>query len=205
MKKTVLFIDLDNTIYPVSSIGNELFKLLFDLIEDSGEFEGDFEAIKTAVQRKPFQKVAELFQFSDQLVQDGLNLLETLVVDHPIQPFDDYEVVRTLPHDKFLVTSGFTTMQNSKVDQLGIREDFREIHIVDLQKSSQTKRDVFENILNRFDFTAEDVLVIGDDPNSEIQAGKQLGIDTILYDQIEAHADYEPRITNFHQLVEILE
>lgn len=204
MNKTVLFIDLDNTIYPVSSIGNELFKLLFDLIEESGEFEGDFEAIKTAVQRKPFQKVAELFQFSDQLVQDGLNLLETLVVDHPIQAFADYEVVRTLPHDKFLVTSGFTTMQTSKVDQLGIREDFREIHIVDLQKSNQTKKDVFEDILNRFDLTADEVLVIGDDPNSEIQAGKQLGIDTILYDQIEAHLDYEPRITDFHQLVEIL-
>jgi len=204
MNKTVLFIDLDNTIYPVSSIGNRLFKLLFDLIEESGEYEGDFEAIKTAIQRKPFQKVAELFKFSDQLVHDGLNLLENLVIDHDIKPFNDYEFIRNLPCERFLVTSGFTNMQNSKVQQLGVSDDFREIHIVDLQNSNRTKKDVFADILKRFEFQKENVLVIGDDPNSEIAAAKELGIDTILYDKIGAHPEYEARITDFSELKEVL-
>jgi putative hydrolase of the HAD superfamily len=70
---------------------------------------------------------------------------------------------------------------------LNIEADFVEIHIVDPEKSPLTKKDVFADIMARHNYTAEDVLVIGDDPESEIKAAKALGIDTFLFDPEGKH------------------
>jgi len=48
---------------------------------------------------------------------------------------------------------------------------------------------VFADILKRYNYTAADVLVIGDDPESEIKAATELGIDTFLFDPEGKHAD----------------
>ncbi|NJO69682.1 MAG: HAD family hydrolase, partial [Bacteroidetes bacterium] len=53
--KKVLILDLDNTIYPVSAIGQKLFKPLFDLIERNGEYCGDIDSVKTEIMRRPYQ------------------------------------------------------------------------------------------------------------------------------------------------------
>ncbi|XHR97354.1 HAD hydrolase-like protein [Mucilaginibacter sp. UC70_90] len=42
-------------------------------------------------------------------------------------------------------------------------------------------------ILEKYDYKPEDVLVIGDDPESEIKAASELGIDTFLYDPENEH------------------
>jgi putative hydrolase of the HAD superfamily len=72
---------------------------------------------------------------------------------------------------------------------LDIEADFEEIHIVDPETSNQTKRDVFADIMSRHNYTPADVLVIGDDPESEIKAAIELGIDTFLFDPGNMHPD----------------
>lgn len=205
MHKKILILDLDNTIYPVSSISSELFKPLFKMIEDHGGFKSDFELIKSDIKRKPFQKVAEEHQFSDELLNMGLDLLKNAVCTMEMNVFEDYEEVKKHPSEKFLVTTGFTKLQKSKVKQLKIKNDFKEIHIVDPQISNKTKKDVFEDIIKRHGLNKEDVLVIGDDPNSEIKAAKELGIDTVVYDKLNfnPHSD-DLRITSFKELYDIL-
>lgn len=182
MQKKTLILDLDNTIYLVSSIGDILFKSLFELIEQSGEFTGNLDDIKAEIMRRPFQFVANDFAFSDGLKDAGIKHLESLTYPDQIRPVENYEIIRTIPVTKFLVTTGFTTLQNSKIDQLGIRNDFEEIHIIDPGKTAKTKRDYFKQILVKYKLKTDEVLVLGDDLNSEIKAAKELGIDTILYD-----------------------
>ena len=46
MPKQALILDLDNTIYPVQQIGQDLFCNLFQLISESGEYQGSFEEVK---------------------------------------------------------------------------------------------------------------------------------------------------------------
>ncbi len=58
MKVKALILDLDNTLYPVSAIGNRLFNSLFSLIEESQEFNGNIKEIKNQIMRQPFQVVA---------------------------------------------------------------------------------------------------------------------------------------------------
>lgn len=206
MSKSVLIFDLDNTIYPVSSIGDILFKTLYAAIEKSGEYQDDFEAIKLEIQRTPFQKVASAFSFSKQLQEECMNIHINLTYDDTMDYFPDYEMVRKLPQTRFLVTSGFSKLQHSKIDNLGIRSDFKEIFILDLQQSNQTKKDIFELILKKYEVPKEDVLIVGDDIKSEIQAGKELGIDTVLYDRLDKYtnADHPNRIEDFAQLESFL-
>ncbi len=202
MPKKALILDLDNTIYPVSSIGERLFRSLFELISSHGEFEGPFEAVRREIMRKPFQKVAAEFNFSESLTRQGINLLNNLAYEYDMSPFPDYAEVSRLPHRKFLVTTGFTVMQQSKVKQLGIAGDFEEIHIVDPDQSTLTKKDVFSDIITRHGFTPTELLVIGDDPESEIQAATSLGIDWVLYDTLGFHPELNlpNKISQYSQL-----
>jgi putative hydrolase of the HAD superfamily len=133
-------------------------------------------------------------------------LLQQLVFTAPIQPFDDYALVKELPLDKYLVTTGFPNMQQSKVDRMGLQKDFKEIHIVDPSTSNKTKKDVFADIVQRHGYVNKDVLVIGDDLHSEIKAAQELGIEVVWYDKFERYENTTaiPKIADYQQLVEML-
>lgn len=207
MNKKVIILDLDNTIYPVSSIGEKLFKGLFEAIKNSGEFEGAFDAVKLEIQRSPFQKVAKNFKFSTKLLKQCMLIHCNLTYEYPMQVFDDYSDVQKLPHKKYLVTSGFTKLQNSKVKQLGIINDFEKTYIIDLQVSTTTtKKEIFQKILAENNYSKKEVLIIGDDLNSEIKAGNELGMETVLYDKNNAFSDLENQnsISSFQQLKQFI-
>ena len=180
-KKAIIF-DLDNTIYPVASIGEEVFEELFKIIKQNGNYEGDFEDVKHAIQRQPFQVVAKDFKFSDELLERGNRHLQDLQYDKPIKPFEGFEDARNIKLKKFLVTTGFEKLQWSKIRQLNLEEDFEKCFVVDPSKSDQTKKEVFAEILKDYHFQPHEVLVLGDDLESEIQAGKDLGIDSVVFD-----------------------
>jgi putative hydrolase of the HAD superfamily len=191
MRKKAIILDLDNTIYPVSSIGDRLFKSLFSLILASGEYEGDFEQIRFEIMRRPFQYIADEFSFSAKLKADCFKLLSDLTYDEKMLPFEGYEALLTISCRRFLVTTGYTKMQHSKIKQLGIENDFEAIFVIDPDQSTLNKRDLFEKILTDYNFNVEDVLVVGDDLNSEIFHAKALGIETVLYDYLSQHQESE--------------
>ncbi len=206
MKKKALILDLDNTIYPVNSIGDEVFDPILNLIGKHDEHYQKLDSIKLELMRKPFQKVAAMFQFSDKLLQEGLSLLSETRITSTMRPFEDYEIAQTIALPKFLITTGFTIMQQSKVDQLGIRGDFEEIHVVDPMLGELTKKDSMVDIMDRHSFDISEMLVVGDDPNSEIMAAKELGIDAVLFDKMNFNPNINDmnRITTFHDLSEYL-
>lgn len=202
MYKKAIFFDLDNTIYPVAAIGEKLFQPLFELIAKSGEFKGDLEDLKASTMRKPFQHVAAQYQMSDLLKERAMRLLHNLTYNEAIDVFPDYEAIRQLPLQKFLVTAGFTKLQFSKIYQLGIENDFTEIYVVDQTKSNDTKRSVFSGIMQSHQYSPKDILVVGDDPESELKAAKELNIDAVLYDSLRMYDQTVdlPRITDFKEL-----
>ncbi|AXG75142.1 HAD family hydrolase [Flavobacterium arcticum] len=203
MQKKAIIYDLDNTIYPVSAIGDILFKPLFDLIIESRLHNNDYDAIRKAIMRTPFRLVAQRFKFSEELTQKGIDLQEEMEYNKAIAPFDDYPEIHTITAERFLVTTGFRKMQLSKIKHLGIENDFKEAHVVNPTVTS--KKEVFADILKRYNYSPEEVFVVGDDPESEIGAAKALGIPTILYDKNNLYnaeeADYA--ISHFKELVTI--
>lgn len=201
VKKEYIILDLDNTIYPVYSIGDELFKTLFELIEKSGEFEGPLELVKRDIMRKPYQVVAREYQFTDALTNSGIELLKNLEYTGPIKPFADYDLVRNTPQQKFLVTTGFKKLQESKISGMNIQDDFAEIRIVDPMTSSITKKDVFLELIEKFSLEKYRVLVVGDDPSSELRAARETGLDALLYDKLQLHRDSDfDRIEDYAEI-----
>lgn len=206
MNKKAVILDLDNTIYGVPSIGDALFAPLYKLIHQTGKHESRFAAIKHDILRKPFQVVAATHGFSETLTQQGLELLSSISYDGEIHYFPDYEDTRQLTLDKYLVTTGFLKLQQSKIRGMGIEQDFKEIHIVDPATSSQTKRDVFAGIMERNGYRTEEVLVVGDDIHSEIKAAQELNIDVVVYDKdytLPADLSF-PKISSFTDLLQFL-
>lgn len=206
MIKKAIILDLDNTIYPVSSIGDKLFKSLFELIKSRGEYSGNFERIRYEIMRRPFQFVAKEFSFSESLFNDGMMLLQDLTFGEPMLPFEDYKEMKDITILKFLVTVGFTKLQKSKIRQLNIENDFEAIFIIDPVKTRLSKKEIFLKILHENAFDENDLIVVGDDVNSEIKAGKETGIDTVLYDREGKHSGMENQtiISNFKELKEYL-
>lgn len=205
MKKAIIF-DLDNTIYGVPTIGEALFAPLFRCIKESGDYDDNFEAVKRDIMRKPFQVVAAIHHFSKALTEQGLNMLSNLTYKGTIQYFSDYETTRSITLEKYLVTTGFTLLQQSKIDGMKINEDFKEIHIIDPATSAKTKRDVFADIMQRNGYHLTEVLVVGDDLHSEIKVAQDLGIDAVVYDKYNLHPDEItlPKINDFGQLINFL-
>lgn len=206
MKKRAIIFDLDNTIYSVYSIGNTLFAPVFNLIAQDGTQEQNMEKIRDEVMRRPFQQIAKDYQFNEELTQKSIDMLKQLQYHAPIEPFDDYALVQQLPVDKYLVTTGFRAMQQSKIDRMGLQNDFLEIHIVDPTASNKTKKEVFADIVQRHRYSKEDVLIVGDDLHSEIKAAQELGIDAVWYDKYERYAPTPEfiKIAHYQQLVELL-
>jgi putative hydrolase of the HAD superfamily len=202
MQKKALIFDLDNTIYAVRSIGDKIFAPLLELIATDDEQHLQMDKIRHEIMRRPFQMVAKDFNFSQELTAKGIELLSKIRFDWKIEPFSDYELARTLPLDKFLVTTGFTNMQQSKVAGMKLDRDFKEIHIIDPATSSKTKRNVFEDIIKRHHYENPEVLVIGDDLHSEIKAALELGIDAVLYDKMNVYENNipVPKIADFSEL-----
>jgi putative hydrolase of the HAD superfamily len=201
VKKKFIILDLDNTIYPVYSIGNELFKTVFELIEETGEYDGPLDLVKRDIMRKPFQVVASAYGFSAALTRAG----KDLEYNGPIKPFDDYDIVRQCPQQKFLVTTGFEKLQWSKIRGMKIGNDFSEIRIVDPMNSSSTKKDVFLDLIGKYALDKQALLVVGDDPHSELKAAVEIGIDAVLYDKLELNPESEfTRITDYSQLMQYL-
>jgi putative hydrolase of the HAD superfamily len=189
--KRVLILDLDNTIYPVSSISNHLFGQLFKLIDEQLA-PGDSDMVNKAkdeLTRRPYQHVADEFGFSAELKAKGMELLSNIEFTDAMHAFPEYGDLRSIVIDKYLVTTGFTKLQLSKVKMLGIEADFKGVYIVDPEKSTQTKKDVFTMIMAENGYAVEEVLVIGDDPKSEIKAAIDLSIDTFLFDPADKHTD----------------
>ncbi|MBS1502418.1 MAG: HAD family hydrolase [Bacteroidetes bacterium] len=192
--KTALIFDLDNTIYPVNAIAGNLFAELFALLDRHAEIinkdhPDTVARIKEEMTRRPFQYIVDKYGLKAEISKQMEETLRNMTYDLPMQPFEDYHSLKKIQLDRYLVTTGYPKLQYSKIRQLGIVRDFREIYIVDPDKSRQTKKDVFASIMGKYDYLPEQLLVIGDDPDSEIKAALELGIDTFLFDPRNRYED----------------
>lgn len=206
MQKKAIIFDLDNTIYSVYSIGEELFARLFKMIEEDGNHKREMDKIRNDIMRRPFQAVAKDYTFNDELTQKGEALLKGLTYKGKIEPFEDYKFVKELLVDKFLVTTGFLKLQQSKIEGMKITSDFKAIRIIDPSTTDETKKEVFAEIIERNHYQYSEVLIVGDDLGSEIKAARELGIEAVLYDKIRQNISVHNiiRIEDFRALKQFI-
>jgi putative hydrolase of the HAD superfamily len=192
--KKALFFDLDDTIYSAMSVVDDMYKDLFNMLRPRMD-EDTFRAIRVDITSTPFHTLADRYALEKDLKEDGLKLCLDMTYEGAMETFEDYELTRPITADKFLITAGYVKLQQSKIRQLGVEKDFIEIFIPDPYRSVLTKGDVFTQIMLKYDYAASDVLVIGDNPESEIKFARELGIETYLYDY---KGMYSPALADYY-------
>ena len=87
--------------------------------------------------------------------------------------YPDLGVLQELTSDLYLVTSGFRRLQQSKIKALGFEHLFKGIFIDALDEPERKgKEGIFRSIMDAAGLSPEEVVIVGDNPDSEIEVGE---------------------------------
>jgi FMN phosphatase YigB (HAD superfamily) len=206
-----LILDLDNCLAAANEVGEGVFKPAFEAMRNANRGTLTDEQLAEAFEeiwRQPLDFVASKFGFSQEMLAAGWKAFSQTVIETPMKGYGDLAVLQELPFELYLVTSGFRGLQESKVKALQIADLFRGIEIDAIDEDDRKgKQGVFASILERKELKPEEVIVVGDNPDSEIEAGNRLGIRTvqILRPGVLRANNATFYIETFHELKTLLE
>jgi HAD superfamily hydrolase (TIGR01509 family) len=178
-----LIFDLDSCLAAADEVGDHLFAQAFQAIRSANDGHVSEDRLQAAFAdcwRFPFDFIANKYGFSPAMRSAGFAAFSQLEVRQPMHGYGDLAALAQIPAKLFLVTSGFRRLQESKIKALGISPLFTEVHIDAIDEPHpKGKLQAFEAIMQRHKLTPQEVLVVGDNPDSEIAAGNRLGMTTI--------------------------
>ncbi len=130
--------------------------------------------------RHPFDWVANEYGFSKEMLTVGWKVFTSTEVTEPMYGYGDLAILSQLSAMRFLVTTGFRRLQQSKISALGLEQLFTANFIDAIDEPGRHgKRGLFERILRDYRLTPSEVLVVGDNAHSEIEVGNGLGMRTV--------------------------
>jgi putative hydrolase of the HAD superfamily len=180
--RAIIF-DLDNCLSPGDAMGRAFLQPVFDAIRaanDGTVAEQQLTAAFDEMWRVPIDAVAKKHGFSEAMLRAGWEISRGLAIPGSMKGYEDLGFVRELAVKRYLVTSGFRRMQESKIRALGIEGWFDETWIDAIDEGDRKgKQRLFDEIAKRGRFEPSEVLVVGDNPDAEIAAGNRLGMRTV--------------------------
>lgn len=179
---TVAIFDLDNCLLDARAMGT-LFESAFAAIRQANQGTLAADVLEEAIDQcwyTAFDLVAERYGFSAAMNDAGWQAFTQMEMSPPLSGYADLRLLPGLPVRKYLVTSGFRRLQQSKIDVLGIAPWFERVVIDAINEPGpHGKGRVFAEILAAEGCAPEQVLVVGDNPLSELGAGRALGMVTV--------------------------
>eukprot|EP01133_Synstelium_polycarpum_P017555 gene17555-20947_t len=183
MKKIAVIYDLYQTILPTRSIPADTFQPVFEAIKAANKGDVQETVLEEAFEelwRKSMEVVAQEYNFSQAMFDAGKNALIHTDYQLVLKPFDDFEVIKEIPAKRFLVTTGLSKLQQAKINALFQPGDFEAVFIDDpYQENRLGKMTIFSQIAVQHQLTADQVWIVGDNPDAEIAAGNALGMKTV--------------------------
>ncbi len=179
----MLILDLDDTIFETKSMSSDIFDEPISVLRSyySQQPDNNTDYIINELWTNPIDYVLAKYDTPSSIVEDFYNKI--VEIDYrglDIQPHSDYQTIREIDLPKILVTTGLKELQWAKIKALGIEEDFLSIHIDDPRENPRRSKSViFSQIIIESDLQPKDVIVIGDNPDSELRAGNDLGMTTV--------------------------
>ncbi len=224
-----LFFDLDRTLYDFDANNRDTLSRLFRKynIGDTGRINFDtfldaYRPINLALweqyKRKEISKeTLNHRRFAETLKACGLDngiagdfardYLDISPAQKRLLP-DAVDTLKYLSENYALhiITNGFEEVQYPKMERCGLMPFFR--HIITSEKAGVQKPapEIFEYALNLAGASAEESLMIGDDPVADIEGACRQGIDQVWLSSDEEDCPATPtyRITALKELMSIL-
>lgn len=204
-----LICDLDNTLFSADSIPAVLLDPIVDAVRkaNSGPDAIPDEQLADAIaafRRVSFDRVVDSYRLPPAVRDAWVQAMVKLRVTGHLIPFPDVRALAALRLRRFLVTTGYRGLQESKVRALGIGDLFEAVHVdaLDDPATRPGKRGLFRSILAEHRFAPSEVVVLGDSAESEIAAGNRLGIPTVqvLRSGVERCEEAQFRIVDLTEL-----
>jgi putative hydrolase of the HAD superfamily len=225
-----IFFDLDNTLYDYDSADKLATQALYDEFKKGNdisfdEFKKVYSDSKEEVKRKLVgtaasherilylqelvERVDKTFQ-SDRIMKLYHAYWDTLIEN--AQLFDGVmETFQWLKSNNIkiaMVTNLTTYVQIRKIENLGLSKyiDF----LITSQEAGYDKPHPanFLLALHKVNLLAKDVLMVGDDLNSDIEGAQALGIKTVLYEfgkQENSNVNPDYTVQNFSELLNLIQ
>ena len=198
--------DLDNCLAAADEAGDALFAPALDAIRAANHGHLPDDALAAAfadIWRDALDVVARKHHFTQEMLDAGWQAFRAIEVKHPRRGYPDLAEIGKLPFARFLVTTGFRRLQESKIAALGVAPLFAGIEIDAIDETPRrSKKERFAAIAARHGWQPGEVLVVGDNADSEIAAGNALGMPTVqtLRPGVPPASNAHWRIKNFAEL-----
>lgn len=207
MIKAIIF-DLDMCILDTHSLTGPFFRPVLDALYNSDLPAELKEKINRQLWTTSLDDAVDMFSVPDNVAENMRKAYRRIEVPGGIKTFGDEDCIRVLPVRKILVTSGYRRFQETKIEKLDITELFDEIIIdsLDHKERRKGKKKIFKELLEQNEWDKDEVLVVGDNPLSELGAAKSLGISTVqtLRPTVEKWAEADYYIQSLCELADII-
>lgn len=210
-----VFFDLDHTLWDFRANSRETLNELFAELHlgtrgvaDVAEFIGAYEEINAVLWAQYSvgsmdKEVLRVLRFRNTLLQFGVKddkLARTIghlyIERCPLKKGLVPGAIDLLDHLRgksmlHIITNGFHETQHTKLASSGLLGYFH--NIITSEKAGARKPDprIFRYALNKARAIAEDSVMIGDDPTTDIAGARNAGMHTVLYDPEGRHAQVE--------------
>jgi FMN phosphatase YigB (HAD superfamily) len=173
--------DLDHTLFDPRTLPVKLFQDLETRVRAAaaGRVPGAvLEAALADAWQLPFDRVAARHQLPDAATIAWHQAASAVEVTEPLVPYPDVRTgLEQLSLLRFLLTTGFRRLQESKLKQLGLASLFVAVYVDALDSPSPTgKRALLERLVAEHGLTPPEVIVIGDRADDELAAARALGM-----------------------------
>lgn len=169
--------DLDNTLFDTDQIPLTVLDPVMELIRKEPWITNTaLSIIEEECRRISFDELVRRHQFPLSLIRECYAAYSSIILTEPIYPFADWHLVTAFSNDRVLVTSGIRAFQSQKITLLNIAHGFSEIVIDGIDDESRKhKEQIFDDLIEGRGARRESVLIVGDSPSSELEAGRRLG------------------------------
>jgi putative hydrolase of the HAD superfamily len=205
MIKLIIF-DLDNTLFDTyGQLGIKVLDKMIKRMRKAGLTVKQEKVLREKYIFTGFRVLASELKLSGKVKDIGMSVYEEMDLSG-IKPFDDIDVIGSLEQKKALVTSGTEEVQMNKIRILGIGHLFDDV-VVDEANNVDGRKRIFSELAKHYRLKPGQILVIGDNPEIELAAGKSLGMITAQIRRrehvLDGKADYH--VKGLHALKEILD
>lgn len=142
--------------------------------------------------------------FSPQVRKAVIERYRMIEMSPHARTFGDEHHIAQCAIERVLVTAGLPEVQNRKIDHVGIRHLFSEIYVDAIADDGTHlgKEAIFQGIMEARHLEPRQIVVLGDNPKTELGAGKNLGMYTVqtLRPGVVRWAKADFHITSFAEL-----
>lgn len=202
--------DLDNCLAPATAVGEALYAPAFAAIRMANDGSVSTDALALAFKHMwthAYDWVAERYGFTPAMRTAGGQALAGIEVTGCLAGYEDLDLLGSVPGTRFLVTTGWRRLQESKIRALGIAAQFREILIDAIDEPQRRgKAELFQHIVSLHALSSTQVVVVGDNPDSELAAARQTGLPAVqmLRPGVERSAATAECVSGLRELIQWL-